>query len=207
LDNLLTQSNYAITRLPDHSIPMRVIAGSFKGRRLASPSWEGLRPTSDKLRETLFNILAPRIAGARVLDGYAGTGALGIEALSRGARAVTFIEHDRRAQTLIEENLARCGIADGYAIIRASVARALETLRDETVSARGAPFDVVLFDPPYDAEIDAVLAAAGPVMGADSVLVLEHARKRRTPAAAGRLVRTREVIGGDSALAFYACQP
>src|SRR5207245_9970294 len=159
---------------------MRVIAGSFKGRRLASPSWEGLRPTSDKLRETLFNILAPRIAGARVLDGYAGTGALGIEALSRGARAVTFIERDRRAQTLIEENLARCGIADGYAIIRASVARALETLRDETV--RGEPFDVLLFDPPYDAEIDAVLAAAGHVMAAGGVLVLEHARKRRTPA-------------------------
>ena len=85
--------------------------------------------------------------------------------------------------------------------------RALETLRDETVSARGEPFDVLLFDPPYDAEIDAVLAAAGHVMAAGGVLVLEHARKRRTPAAPGRLVRTREVIGGDSALAFYACQP
>ena len=113
---------------------MRVIAGSFKGHRLASPSWEGLRPTSDKLRETLFNILAPRIAGARVLDGYAGTGALGIEALSRGARAVTFIERDRRAQTLIEENLARCGIADGYAIIRASVARARSPARSRRPS-------------------------------------------------------------------------
>jgi 16S rRNA (guanine(966)-N(2))-methyltransferase RsmD len=175
----------------------------------------GLRPTSDKLRETLFNILAPRVAGACVLDGYAGTGALGIEALSRGARAVTFIEPDRRAQTLIEENLARCGIAQGYAIIRASVARALETLRDETASARRELFDVILFDPPYgvprgdaehDAEIEAVLAAAGHVMAADGVLVLEHARKRRAPAAAGRLVRTREVSSGDSALAFYACQ-
>ena len=195
---------------------MRVIAGRFKGRRLNAPTWEGLRPTSDKLRETLFNILAPRIAGARVLDGYAGTGALGIEALSRGARAVTFVERDRRAQTLIEENLARCGIADGYAIIRASVARALETLRDETGSAHSEPFDVVLFDPPYDAargdarddaEFDAVLASAGRVMAADGVLVLEHARTRRAPPAAGRLVRTREVISGDSALAFYACQP
>src|SRR5207248_5144644 len=126
-------SRNSITRLPNYPITrcrMRIIAGSLKGRRLKSPTWDGLRPTSDKLRETLFNILAPRIAGARVLDGYAGTGALGIEALSRGARAVTFVERDRRAQTLIEENLARCGIADGYAIIRASVARALETLRD-----------------------------------------------------------------------------
>src|SRR5215470_14413771 len=98
---------------------MRVIAGSLKGRRLQTPTWEGLRPTSDKLRETLFNILAPRIAGARVLDGYAGTGALGIEALSRGAAHVTFVERERRAQALVAANLARCGVADGYAIIRA----------------------------------------------------------------------------------------
>src|SRR5438034_8256949 len=103
---------------------MRVIAGSFKGHRLASPSWEGVRPTSDKLRETLFNILAPRMAGARVLDGYAGTGAVGIEACSRGAGAVTFVERDRRAQSLIAENVAHCGIENGYAIIRASVDRA-----------------------------------------------------------------------------------
>ena len=77
---------------------MRVIAGTLKGRRLESPTWEGLRPTSDKLRETLFNVLAPRMAGARVLDGYAGTGAVGIEAISRGAAHVTFVERDRRAQ-------------------------------------------------------------------------------------------------------------
>src|SRR6059036_2313719 len=99
---------------------MRVIAGSLKGRRLKAPTWEGLRPTSDKLRETLFNILAPRIAGARVLDGYAGTGAVGIEALSRGAAHVTFLEQDRRAQALIAENLAHCGVTNGYAIIRAT---------------------------------------------------------------------------------------
>src|ERR671935_2403849 len=98
---------------------MRIIAGRFKGRRLKAPSWEGLRPTSDKLRETLFNILAPRIEGARVLDGYAGTGAIGIEALSRGAAHVTFVEHDRRAQMLIAENLAHCGVADGYVMMRA----------------------------------------------------------------------------------------
>ena len=80
---------------------MRVIAGSLKGRRLKPPTWDGLRPTSDKLRETLFNILAPRIGGARVLDGYAGTGAVGIEAISRGAAEVTFVESDRRAHALI----------------------------------------------------------------------------------------------------------
>src|ERR671939_659548 len=108
---------------------MRVIAGSLKGRRLKAPAWEGLRPTSDKLRETLFNILAPRVAGARVLDGYAGTGALGIEALSRGATHVTFIEQDRRAAALIADNLSRCGVANGYAIIRAPAKRAVATLQ------------------------------------------------------------------------------
>src|SRR5207248_9150143 len=117
-------SRNSITRLPNYPITrcrMRIIAGSLKGRRLNAPTWAGLRPTSDKLRETLFNILAPRVAGARVLDGYAGTGAIGIEAMSRGAASVTFVETDRRAQRLIEENLARCGTANGCVIIRASV--------------------------------------------------------------------------------------
>src|SRR5688572_32805460 len=95
---------------------MRIIAGRLKGRRLKAPAWEGLRPTSDKLRETLFNILAPRVAGARVLDGYAGTGAVGIEALSRGAAHVTFVEQDRRAVRLIGENLASCRVEQGYTI-------------------------------------------------------------------------------------------
>src|SRR5215218_6460510 len=104
---------------------MRVTAGSLKGRRLLTPTWEGLRPTSDKLRETLFNVLTPRLGGARLLDGFAGTGALGIEALSRGAAHVTFIEVDRRAQALIADNLARCGVAEGYTMVRASVSRGL----------------------------------------------------------------------------------
>ena len=120
--------------------------GLAEGPRLKAPTWDGLRPTSDKLRETLFNVLAPRIAGARVLDGYAGTGAVGIEALSRGA---ALRDVRRRAiaapQALIAENLAHCGVTDGYAIIRASVARAFDALE------RGAtrPFDIVLLDPPY----------------------------------------------------------
>src|SRR5258706_14053901 len=117
---------------------MRVIAGSLKGRRLKPPDWEGLRPTSDKLRETIFNILAPRIVGARVLDGYAGTGALGIEALSRGASVVTFVDQDARAQALIAGNLARCGVTNGYAIIPADVVRAFASLGD---AARSDPFD------------------------------------------------------------------
>lgn len=177
---------------------MRVIAGSLKGRRLKSPSWSGLRPTSDKLRETLFNILAPRIVGARVLDGYAGTGAIGIEALSRGADAVTFVERESRALELVADNLERCGLREGYAIIRADMGRALARLRDA-----GDAFDIVLLDPPYADGPDDVLNAATGVMCAGSVLVIEHRKDRPTPLSAGRLMRTRQVASGDAMLTFY----
>jgi 16S rRNA (guanine(966)-N(2))-methyltransferase RsmD len=186
---------------------MRVIAGVLKGRRLKPPTWEGLRPTSDKLRETLFNILAPRIAGARVLDGYAGTGAVGIEAISRGAASVTFVDNDRRAQALVAANLAHCAVETGYAIIRATVAVAIDDLG---IAPPGAPghFDIILLDPPYDdPQVDAVLAAAGEVLAPGGVLVLEHARRRAAPETAGRLARVRQVTSGDSTLSFYSCPP
>ena len=116
---------------------MRIIAGELKGRRLSSPKWEGLRPTSDKLRETLFNVVAQRVPEARVLDLYAGTGAIGIEALSRGAVHVTFVDKDVRARKLIEENLPRCGVSDRYVIIRTPQSLPAES------------FDLVVLDPPY----------------------------------------------------------
>jgi 16S rRNA (guanine(966)-N(2))-methyltransferase RsmD len=156
---------------------MRIISGSLKGRRLKTPAWEGLRPTSDRLRETLFNILAPRIGGARFLDGYAGTGAVGIEAISRGAARVTFVESDRRAQALLADNLARCGVADGYAIIRASVERACKSF-----SAR--EFDIVFLDPPYaEAEdrIASALECTAAAVADDGVVILEHASRRPAP--------------------------
>lgn len=179
---------------------MRIIAGTLKGRRLQAPDWPGLRPTSDKLRETLFNVLAPRLRGARVLDGYAGTGAVGIEALSRGAAHVTFVERDRRAAALIEENLGRCGVEDRYAIIRAGFGA--------NDRALAGPFDVVFLDPPYGAEeLSAALTAAGPFVSAGTMLVVEHATRDRSPADTARLVRTREIVSGDSALAFYQQRP
>jgi 16S rRNA (guanine966-N2)-methyltransferase len=191
---------------------MRIIAGALKGRRLDTPGWEGLRPTSDKLRETLFNVLASKVPGARVLDGYAGTGAVGLEALSRGAAHVTFVERDRRAQQLIAANLARCGISDGYVIIGSTVLQAIDALRHQP------PFDLVLLDPPYDgpraaarseisAEHDAVLQAVGAIVAATGVVVLEHAKRQRSPEAAAALRRTRVLTSGDSALSFYTCQP
>ena len=175
---------------------MRIIAGTLKGRRLTPPSWDGLRPTSDKLRETLFNILAPRIAGARVLDGYAGTGAIGIEALSRGAVAVTFVERDSRAAALIEANLAACGVRQGYTIDRGDV---LAALRRTPV---GAGFDVIFLDPPYDIDnVTGLLDAAAARLAPDGRLVLERATRRERVVPAS-LVHERDVKSGDSTLTF-----
>jgi 16S rRNA (guanine966-N2)-methyltransferase len=188
---------------------MRIIAGTLKGRRLDAPTWQGLRPTSDKLRETLFNVLQGRVPDARVLDVYAGTGAVGIEALSRGAAHVTFVDADPRARGLIAENLARCGLlmtsmrgsrrevgqGDGYTIERGSA---------EDVLGRLEPvYDVVFLDPPYD-EPDLVAAVTLGVglLAADGICVLEHASRRAAPEAAGA-APTRRLVSGDSALAFY----
>jgi len=184
---------------------VRIIAGSLKGRKLDAPTWEGLRPTSDKLRETLFNVLAPRIEGARVLDGYAGTGAVGIEALSRGAAHVTFVEQDRRAAALIASNLEKCRISSGYAIIQASVLQAIERLTRELNGE--AAFDVILLDPPYASDFHEALPHVGDIVKPDGVVILEHARKADAPRAAGRLTRVRELVSGDSTLTFYSCQP
>ena len=177
---------------------MRIIAGAFKGRRLKAPSWEGVRPTSDKLRETLFNILAPRIADARCLDVYAGTGAVGIEALSRGAAHVTFIERDRRATALIAANLAICGVEQGYTIESGDAAAVLRRMADAD------PFDLVLLDPPYDADPEMLtdtLIEAARRTSAGGLIVLERA-SRREPGIPDGLERVRDVVAGDSALTF-----
>jgi 16S rRNA (guanine(966)-N(2))-methyltransferase RsmD len=164
---------------------------------LKTPTWEGLRPTSDKLRETLFNILAPHVSGARVLDGYAGTGAIGIEALSRGAAHVTFIENNRRAAALIEENLKACGVEGGYTIRCADIVAVLDAL------PAADAFDLILLDPPYDIEnVSAALDAAARLLAGNGLVVLERAT-RREPDESGALRRTRDVKSGDSSLTFF----
>jgi 16S rRNA (guanine966-N2)-methyltransferase len=189
---------------------MRIIAGTLKGRRLDAPTWPGLRPTSDKLRETLFNVLQGRLPEARFLDVFAGTGAVGIEALSRGAAHVTFVESDPRARGLIAENLARCGLlmtsmrgpgqrsagqGDGYTIERGSA---------EDVLSRLEPvYDVVFLDPPYDEpDLAAAVTLGVGLLAAGGMCVLEHASRRAAPEAAGR-PPVRSLVSGDSALAFY----
>jgi len=177
---------------------MRIIAGRNEGRTLKAPKWDGLRPTSDKLRGTLFNILQHRVTGARILDVFAGTGAIALEALSRGAIAAACIESDRRAAALIAENAALCGDTDRCAIIRDDASRALQR------SIPGGPFDLVILDPPYDyAHLDAVVRDAAMQRAADAIVILEHASRLAPPQPAG-LTLTRTVTSGDSALTFYA---
>lgn len=177
---------------------LRIIAGELKGRRLAGPDWAGLRPTSDRLRETLFNVLAGTVRGARVLDGFAGTGAVGIEALSRGAAHVTFLERDARALALIGENLGRCGVRDGYTVLRGDAERAGAGL--------GAVFDLVFLDPPYDRDPAAVVQRLAGLVAPAGRLIIEHATRSTPAEEAGGLVRTRTVTAGDSALSFYRHQ-
>ena len=176
---------------------MRIIAGTNKGRGLKAPKWDGLRPTSDKLRETLFNILAPHVMDARVLDVFAGTGAIALEALSRGAAAATCVEQDRRAVALIEDNRTLCGEVNRCKIIRDSVERALAR------PLHGGPFDIIVLDPPYDyPALAAAVRDAASQRSPGAVLVLEHASRVTPPAPVGLTV-TRTVKSGDSALSFY----
>jgi 16S rRNA (guanine966-N2)-methyltransferase len=187
--------------ISDQGSGMRIVAGEFKSRQLKAPTWEGLRPTSDRLRETLFNVLGPSVRGARVLDGYAGTGAIGIEALSRGAAHVTFVERDPRAVRLIEENLARVlsGTPDArerYAIIRAGFA--------DAARRAGGGFEIVVLDPPYsDDAVGDALDAAARLTGPATRLVIEHAKRYTPPAERAGLRLLRTVVSGDSALSFF----
>ena len=180
---------------------MRIIAGSLKGRRLRPPHWTGLRPTSDRLRETLFNVLGDRVLAASVLDACAGTGALGFEALSRGARAAVFVEQDRRAAALIADHAARFGVAARCRIVQGPLPAVVDDGR------LADTYDVILLDPPYDnSEIGAILSAVGRRLAGGGVLVLERARRAARPPAAG-LAWGREIVSGDSVLDFYGRLP
>jgi 16S rRNA (guanine966-N2)-methyltransferase len=177
---------------------MRIIAGAHKGRALKTPKWAGLRPTSDKLRETLFNIVQHRVDGSRVLDLFSGTGAIALEALSRGAISATCVESDRRAAGLIAENAALCRESERCVIIRDVASRVLEK------PLPGGPFDIIVLDPPYDyAALGEAVTKAGEQRAAGGIVILEHATRVTPPRARG-LTLTRTVTSGDSALTFYA---
>jgi 16S rRNA (guanine(966)-N(2))-methyltransferase RsmD len=186
---------------------LRIIAGKFRGRNLKSPPSLEVRPTSDRLRETLFNVIAPRIADARFLDLCAGSGAVGIEAISRGAAHATFIDSSRPMCTLIKANLELCRIERSESEVIETDAR--DYLRRFVAKQpdSGKPWDIVFFDPPYATNYTPLLdffgAHSSSVLTEDGLLIVEHDRKNELPEEIAKLHRYRVLKQGDSALSFY----
>ena len=177
---------------------MRVIAGEFRSRRLKSIPGDGTRPTPDRLRETLFDILASRIDGAVFLDAYAGTGAVGIEALSRGAKHAYFLERNRAALDTIRRNLAALHLEQRASVVPG---RVLLTLPHH-------PAEIVFADPPYDLDREYEpaldLLSEEPLASTALLAVVQHSVRRALPDTSGAWRRTRVVRQGDNALSFYA---
>ncbi len=181
---------------------MRIIAGTYRGLRLKTLKGGKLRPTSDQLRETLFDVLGPQIEGSKFLDAYAGSGAVGLEALSRGASEVVFLEHHRPAVDLIRDNLGGLGIDSGYRVLSCQVLTGLERLGGE-----GAWFDFVFLDPPYQEirEYHHALRqlARLSLLRPDSLAIAEHPRQVVLEEQYGLIHRVRLIRHGDAQLAFY----
>ncbi len=186
---------------------MRVIAGKFRSRPLSAPPGRHTRPTSDRLRETLFNVLAPRIQGCVFLDLYAGSGAVGIEALSRGAAEAIFVEHAAPALKTIRTNLSLLKIHAGYALESATAAAALKRL-----ATRGREVDLVFLDPPYEAaeEYELILHLLGgtssAILAADAIVIAEHAKRHALAEFYGNLHLYRTLYQGDAGLSFYRAE-
>ena len=183
---------------------MRVIAGKFRGRNLKSPRSLEVRPTSDRLRETLFNVIAPRIQGSRFLDLCAGSGAVGIEALSRGAAHVTFVDRSRKMCALVAANLELCRVSKDESTIVTGEATAFLALAARRSLAR---WDIIFFDPPYANDYLTVLEQFGSAdkdfLVAHGLLIVEHDKRNLLPEGTGLLQRERILKQGDSALSFY----
>ena len=172
---------------------MRVIAGEFRSRRLKSIPGAATRPTPDRLRETLFDILTPRIEGAIFLDAYAGTGAVGVEALSRGAAHVFFLERNRAALEAIRENLAALGLERRSTVVAGPALLNLSRRRA----------GIVFLDPPYDLERE--YAAALDLLGEDppELTVVQHSIRLPLAETYGKLHKARSVRQGDNSLSFF----
>jgi 16S rRNA (guanine(966)-N(2))-methyltransferase RsmD len=192
---------------------MRVIAGTYRSRKLRALRGLALRPSSDQIRETLFNILGPGVDDAIFVDLFAGSGAVGIEALSRGARKAIFLEKHPAAIKLLRANLESLGIAIARAGDR-TFAGSAEILALDALaglirlSARGIKADIIFADPPYadSGAYDDVLdwLCDSDLLSPGGLLILEHSRRHKLPAVAGPLERTRVVEQGDTALSFYS---
>jgi 16S rRNA (guanine966-N2)-methyltransferase len=185
---------------------MRVIAGKFRSRQLKTLKGMALRPTSDRLRETLFNILSDRVAGSRFVDVFAGTGAVGIEALSRGAREGVFIERRAPAAALVRKNLESLEIRSGTRVLSVDALDGLELLEKELEQGQRMP-TIVFLDPPYGntEDYDRVLSFLGFAVLLDekSLVIAEHRKNFDLPEAIGNLQRVRILKQGDACLSFY----
>jgi len=183
---------------------MRIIAGQFRGRNLKSPRSLDVRPTSDRLRETLFNILAPRIQNSRFLDLCAGSGAVGIEALSRGAAHTTFVEQSRVMCRLIKDNLGLCHISGDQAeVVQLDAKKFVE----QSLTLASPMWDIVFFDPPYKDDYLGVLSLLGGdglrLMADNALIVVEHHHKNQLPETVSSLRCVRSVKQGESSLSFF----
>ena len=190
---------------------MRVIAGTYRSRQLAAPKGLETRPTSDRLRETLFDMIAPRMAGCRFADLYAGTGAVGIEAISRGAAQVWFAEKAEPALAAIRANLKTLKISSGFAIEERGTGALLERLAKTAENSPDGLVDVVYLDPPWEAaaEYEKTLHLLGSarglaVLAPGALVVAEHSSKSPLAERFGNLAQTRTLKQGDAALTFYA---
>ena len=183
---------------------MRVIAGKYRSRNLQSLPGNETRPTYDRLKETLFNVLqsAGAIEGASFLDLYAGTGSVGIEALSRGAERVVFVESNRKAANLIRSNLTSLDINEGISVLQEEAASALPMLMKS-----GEQFDVVFLDPPYalagEYGRSLRLLGSGSLLKPNAIVIAEHDKRFEPGDDHAPLARYRRLEQGDSALSFY----
>ena len=189
---------------------MRIIAGTFRSRQLKSLKGMALRPTSDKLRETLFNVLGELVVGSCFVDLFAGTGAVGIEALSRGAREAIFVEKHLPAVALIKKNLESLGIRNGTRVLPLDALKALPRLAGESAAA-SARIDILFLDPPYAeglqyASVLSFLGGAN-LLAENAVVIAEHPRSLDLPETFGKLERVRVLRQGDAALSFFRFRP
>lgn len=183
---------------------MRVISGYARGKRLKAPSGLHTRPITDMIKEALFNVWGSDIDESSVLDLFAGSGSVGIEALSRGAARAVFVDNDKNAVKIIHENLHNCGFNNGYELYHNDVFRAVDIF-----SRNHRCFDYIYIDPPFteDRIFDQVMMALGKadILDREGILVIRTRRQRELTPSFGKLIKYREKSYGESTLHYYRC--
>ena len=180
---------------------MRVISGTAKGRRLKAPPGLNTRPITDMIKEALFNVWGSKVADARILDLFAGSGSVGIEALSRGAREAVFVDNANAAVRVIRENLDHCQLRSGFKVLRGDVFQTLQR-----ISRQGLQFDLIYADPPFTREdifepVMETISQAG-IVAADGIVVIRSPRKKEM-SSFGPLTKYRQGNYGESSLHYY----